>query len=106
MITALGAGYTAYSGYKTQSYVEELKTRNEQQVAKVKADTELQIAKIKSDTENQINQAGLQSKKNMLLLASQLEIDKERRAEVAANESAGKVSQSVIADAELTQMPT
>lgn len=94
LITALGAAYTAYSSYKTQLYIEELKTKNEQQVAKLKADTELQIAKIKTDTEYKINQSESQSKADMLRLASQLEREKERRFETATNESERRASQS------------
>ncbi|UUQ64504.1 hypothetical protein NLK61_25390 [Pseudomonas fuscovaginae UPB0736] len=90
LITALGAAYTTYTDYKTKSYIEELKTKNEQEVAKVKADTEIQIAKIKSDTESKINQAELLSKTNILLLTSQIETNKEQRAKAAANELAEK----------------
>jgi hypothetical protein len=77
LITTLGVIFTAYSTHVTQSEIEVLKAKSEEQVVK-----------IKSDTEYQIKQAELRSQENILRLTNQLDTEKDQRAKITAAELA------------------
>lgn len=87
LITAVGAGYAAYLGHKTQSDVETLKTNSEQQVATIKANTEIAI-----------KQAELRSQENLVRLKNLLEADKDQRTLIATSESAARSAQATTCD--------
>lgn len=77
LITTLGVVFTAYSTHVTQSEIEVLKAKSEEQVVK-----------IKSDTEYQIKQAELRSQENIIRLTNQLDTEKDQRAKITAAELA------------------